>query len=61
MDELNQIELEIERTRERLHQLVIVKQNDTTHPEVAELSATLDKMIVQFQHLKSMRKVQRGY
>ena len=54
MTELLKKQQEIENLRCRLHELVIAKKGDLTHPEVAELSAQLDRLIVEFERSKGI-------
>ena len=46
-------ELEIERMRICLHELVIAKGGNMIDPEVGKLSAELDELIVEYQKTKN--------
>lgn len=49
---LEEQEAEVERMRVRLHELVIAKVGNMIDPEVGQLSATLDELIVKYQKTK---------
>jgi len=60
MDELAAIEQEIEKVRNVLNGLVSAKREDTSHPEVTDLSAKLDRLIVRYAQLKLENEAKRG-
>lgn len=52
MSEANVLKQQIERLRERLHQLVIDKQGNFADEQVAKASAELDELIVAYEKAK---------
>lgn len=53
MSELRQLQMEIEKVRTRLHELVDVKKGHFIDPEVTELSEYLDSLIVKYERNKT--------
>jgi hypothetical protein len=51
VDELGRQRQAIEKMRWNLHQLVASRQGNFTHPDVMQLSASLDHLIVDYQLL----------
>lgn len=49
MSELRQLQMEIEKVRTRLHELVNDKKGHFIDPEVTELSEYLDSLIVKYE------------
>ena len=60
MDNLAAIQQEIEQVRKVLNGLVAAKKGDTSHPEVASLSAKLDQLIVRYAQLTLEGEMKRG-
>ncbi|GBG56866.1 Spo0E family sporulation regulatory protein-aspartic acid phosphatase [Sporomusaceae bacterium FL31] len=54
MSELRQLQMEIEKVRTRLHELVAVKRGHFIDPEVTELSEYLDSLIVKYEKNKNI-------
>jgi len=52
MPELKEQAEKIEHMRARLHDLVIAKAGNMIDPEVGQLSAELDQLIVEYQKIK---------
>ena len=52
MSTIQEQEIEIEHVRALLHELVIAKVGNMIDPEVGELSARLDQLIVKYQKTK---------
>lgn len=61
MSSLNEQQREIEALRLRLHELVLAKRENLADPEVAELSALLDNLIVKFEKTKAENKAKEAF
>ena len=51
----------IEKERSRLHELVIAKRGNLADPEVNELSAHLDRLIVAYERSKMEKNKRRQF
>ena len=56
MQDLTRLQKEIEKVRQHLHEMVVIKDGNLSDTEVSQLSITLDKLILRYQQVIAKNK-----